>query len=181
MRLQQYPRVLVPLVVVLSLLIVSAVFLGVPSAHAESLSAPPPGSIGSPIVTYAPSQSGTAAPAASIWPCTVQVFAGQASSTSMWATSYTSCNGAFASTVVDITAYHCTFSIGSTCYYWAYVGEMQYGHCSVGFGYQLWCPQSGYAYQSVGTGQLWKAHAHSCTTAYDGSYACGDAEQTVQF
>ncbi len=99
----------------------------------------------------------------------------------MWATSYTSCNGAFSSTVVDLTAYHCTFSVGSTCFYLAFVGEMQNGHCSVGFGYQLWCPATGYAYQSVGTWELWKAHAHSCTTAYDGSYACGDAEQTVQF
>jgi|GEM_PF-5511731 hypothetical protein len=59
---------------------------------------------------------------------------------------------------------------------------MNNGECTVTVNYYLWCPSSGVAtWGGIGSGQLWKAHAESCTTDFENQRACGVAEQEVQF
>jgi hypothetical protein len=177
MRFHRLFRLLISLVAVLALLIVSSAWFAAPA-----LAAPPPSSSSSSVVTYSPSSNGAAPAVINIWPCTVQVFAGKLGSTTLWAQSFTSCNGQFESTQVTISAWHCNVSVAGACIGgWDYQGTMTNGSCFVTWETQLWCPSSGVATRGVGSGELWRAQALSCTVDPSGDGACGTATQQVQF
>lgn len=115
------------------------------------------------------------------WPCTVQVVGSRSGST-LQGSSYTLCNGAYVSTNVTITAYHCNFSLFGNCTSWDSGWPMTNGSCSNEFDYQLQCPATGKATKTnIPSGQLWKVQSTSCTRDVDGLSACGTVYEQVSF